>query len=167
MRHGHSAAWDQQWDRAIAAYRKAIEEFPEDPNALSSLGLALLQAKRLDEALAMYNRAAKLAPDDPVPLEKSSDILERLGRLDDASQQYMAAAEIHLTRRDVDKAIDNWSRASRLAPGRLVAHQRLALAYERTGKTRQAVVEYMAVARIFQRNGDNEKAAQAIERARP
>lgn len=165
MRQGHSAAWDQKWEQAILAYRKALEEFPEEPMALTSLGLALLQTKRLDEALGMYQRAAALAPNDPLALEKTADILERLGRLDEAAQQYMAVAEIHLTRRDVNKAIDNWARASRLAPGILQAHQRLALAYERTGKTPQAVIEYLAIARILQRSGDVDGAYRAAQRA--
>ena len=42
MQLGHSAAWDLKWDRAIGYYRKALAEFPEDPRALTSLGLALL-----------------------------------------------------------------------------------------------------------------------------
>ena len=30
MNMGHSAAWDQEWDTAIAAYGRAVQEFPED-----------------------------------------------------------------------------------------------------------------------------------------
>lgn len=166
LRQGHLAAWDQQWERAIAAYRKAIEEFPEDANALSSLGLALLQGESLDAALVVYERASQVAPGDPVPLEQSANILERLGRFEEASPQYMAVAEIHLARRDVDKAIENWARASRLTPDLLLAHQRLALAYERTGKRGPATAAYLAAARLLQSTGDNDKAMQAAERAR-
>ena len=39
MNAGHSAAWDQEWDRAIGAYGRAVQEFPEDPDAHRSLGL--------------------------------------------------------------------------------------------------------------------------------
>ena len=42
---GHSAAWDQHWDKAAAAYRKALGEFPNHPKALSSMGLALTPDK--------------------------------------------------------------------------------------------------------------------------
>lgn len=166
MRQGHSAAWDQAWERAINAYRKALEEFPEDTSALTSLGLALLQENDLKGALAVYQRSAALNPNDPVAIEKSADILERLGRLDEAAQAYNAVAEVHLTRRDVDKAIENWQRATQLAPGFIQARGRLALAYERLGKTRQSIYEYLTLARIMQHKGDFGKAMAAAERAR-
>ena len=35
---GHSAAWDQQWDKAAVAYQQALVEFPDNPKALTSLG---------------------------------------------------------------------------------------------------------------------------------
>jgi tetratricopeptide (TPR) repeat protein len=166
MRQGHSAAWDQQWERAIAAYRKAVEEFPDDSNALASLGLALLEARQMDAALAVYERAAQLSPEDPVPLEKSAEILERHGRLDEASPRYMRVADLHLMRRDVDKAIANWVRAARLTPDLLLAHQRLALAYERIGKRGPAITAYLSCARLLQGAGDIDKAIEAAERAR-
>jgi Flp pilus assembly protein TadD len=51
MNEGHSAAWDQEWGKAISAYRKALQEFPDHPKALNSLGLALYQMGQFDEAL--------------------------------------------------------------------------------------------------------------------
>jgi tetratricopeptide (TPR) repeat protein len=166
MRQGHSAAWDQQWDRAIAAYRKAVEEFPSDGGALSSLGLALLESRQTEAALIVYERAARLSPEDPVPLEKTAEILERLGRLEEAAPRYMRAADLHLTRRDVEKAIDNWARAARLSPDLLLAHQRLALAYERLGKRGPAISAYLTCARLLQAAGDIDRAMEAAERAR-
>ncbi|HVM72904.1 MAG TPA: tetratricopeptide repeat protein, partial [Anaerolineales bacterium] len=66
---GHSAAWDQQWDKAAIAYQQALEEFPDNPKALSSLGLALFELQRFDESLKAYQKAARAAPNDPIPLE--------------------------------------------------------------------------------------------------
>lgn len=165
MRQGHSAAWDQNWERAIAAYRKALQEFPEDTSALTSLGLALLQLDDLQGALEVYERSARLNPNDPVAIEKSADILERMGRPDEAAAAHVSVAEVHLTRRDVDKAIENWQRATQLSPGQPRARARLALAYERMGKTHQSIVEYLALARIMQRQGDFGKAMEAAQRA--
>jgi len=165
LRQGHSAAWDQQWDSAITAYRAALKEFPDEPGALSSLGYALLQADRLDEALQQYQRAAALSPGDPVAPEKCGEIFERQGRLNDAAQTYLAVAEIHLKRRDVKKAADNWTRVVRLTPDNLAAHSRLALAYERTNQPQLAAREYIEVGRIFQRARDTEKATAAVSRA--
>ncbi|MCC7361747.1 MAG: tetratricopeptide repeat protein [Anaerolineales bacterium] len=165
MRLGHSAAWDQLWDSAIHHYRAALKEFPDEPTALSSLGYALLQADRLEEALGQYQRAAALSPGDPVAPEKCGEIFERQGRLNDAAQTYLAVAEIHLKRRDVKKATENWTRVVRLTPDNLAAHSRLALAFERTSQPKLAAREYIEVGRIFQRARDTEKATAAVTRA--
>lgn len=165
MNLGHSAAWDQEWDKAIAAYGRAVQEMPEDPSAHNSLGLALLQARRLEDALKVYTRAHQLAPDDSIPLEKSADVLERLGRLKEAAQQYVNVAEVYLAQRDLEKAIDNWERATRLTSGLVHIHQRLALAYERTGQRKNAVREYLTLAFNFQRADRTDVAIQAVERA--
>jgi tetratricopeptide (TPR) repeat protein len=165
MNMGHGAAWDQDWDRAIAAYGRAVQEMPEDPAAHNSLGLALLQARRLEDALKVYTRAHQLSPDDPIPLEKSADVLERLGRLKEAAQQYVNVAEIYLSQRDLTKAIGNWERATRLSAGLIQIHQRLALAYERTGQRKNAIREYLTLAFNFQRGNRTDIAIQAVERA--
>jgi tetratricopeptide (TPR) repeat protein len=165
MSRGHSAAWDQQWDQAIAAYVEALKLVPDEPNALASMGFALLQLDRLAEALRCYQRSAMLNPGDPVAPEKCGEIFERQGRLNEAAQTYLAVAEVHLKRRDVQKAIANWERVVRLTPDNLAAHSRLALASERIGQTKAAVLGYIEVARIFQRARDTEKAMAAATRA--
>ncbi|NDJ78436.1 MAG: tetratricopeptide repeat protein, partial [Chloroflexi bacterium] len=165
MNMGHSAAWDQEWDKAIAAYGRAVQEMPEDPAAHNSLGLALLQARRYEDALKVYTRAHQLAQDDPIPLEKSADVLERLGRLKEAAQQYINVAEVYLSQRDLEKAIGNWERATQLTSGLVQVHQRLALAYERTGQRKRAIREYLTLAFNFQRANRSDIALQAVERA--
>jgi tetratricopeptide (TPR) repeat protein len=165
MASGHSAAWDQDWNAAIASYAKAVQEAPEEPTAYTSLGLALLQAKRYDDSLKVYNRAHQLSPDDPLPLEKSADVLERLGRLKEAAQQYVTVADVYLAQRDLDKAIGNWERATRLTPGLMQIHFRLAQSYERTGQKKSAIREYLTLAFNFRANNDTQKALQAVERA--
>jgi tetratricopeptide (TPR) repeat protein len=165
MTLGDGYAWDQVWDKAIAAYARAIQERPEDPRAHNSLGFALLQTKRYADALRVYTRARQLDPNDPLPLEKGADVLERLGKLKEAAEQYIAVADVYIAQQDLDKAIGNWERATLLTPGLLQIHFRLAQAYERTGKKRAAVIQYLIMAFNFQRNGDKNKALQAIERA--
>lgn len=165
MNMGHGYAWDQTWDKAVAAYARALQEVPEDPESHKYLGLALLQGKRYADALKVYTRAHQLAPDDPVPLEKSADVLERLGRLKEAAQQYISVADIYLAQRDIEKAIGNFERATLLTPGLLQIHYRLAQLYERTGRKRAAVLQYLTLSFNFQRGKDRTRALQAIERA--
>ena len=162
---GHSFAWDQEWDKAVNAYARALQERPEEPDPYKYLGLALMQVKRYNDALKVLVKGHKLAPDDPVPLERSADVLERLGRLKEAATQYVSVAEIYLAQRDLEKAIGNYERATLLTPGLLQIHFRLAQLYERTGRKRAAILQYLTLAFNFQRNKDRERAMQAIERA--
>ena len=66
-------------EEAAAAYRRALEEFPDNAKALSSLGLALLQTQQFDESLQTYRRLAKVSSNDPVAYERIAQLSERLG----------------------------------------------------------------------------------------
>ncbi len=165
MQLGHSAAWSQEWERAIEFYRKALAEAPENPDALTSLGLALLETGREREALTVYHKACKAAPEDPIPFEKCAEIFESLGQSKDAIQQREAAAERYMKRRDAEKAVENWTHIGRLAPTNLKARSRLALTNARLGRRKEAVHEYLAVASILQAAGRTERAAEALQRA--
>ncbi len=165
INEGNSAAWEQQWDKAIAAYARALDEFPDDSSVMSSLGLALLAQNRWEQALAVYQRAAQLNPHDPLPLEKCGEIFERMSKNNEAAQAYYMAAESFITKRDINKAIENWGRAALLNPDHFQAHSRLALANERVGKNTEASNGYVQVARLLQKQGDLQKALQAAQRA--
>jgi len=164
MNQGHSYAWDQEWQKAANSYRKALEEFPDQPKALSSLGLALLQSQQFDEALGIYQQVAKISSTDPVPFERIAQLSERLGQLKQASEAAMRAAELYLNSRDVEKAIENWGHVTMLNPEHILARSRLALTHEKLGHTQQAVTEYLAVASLLQRGGNLEKAAELVAR---
>ena len=165
MNEGHSAAWDQEWSKAASAYRKALQEIPDQPKALNSLGLALFQLGEYDEALQIYKRVAHISPQDPVPMEKLAQLLERTGHLKEAIDAATKAAELFLNQRDVDKAIENWVRVTTLDPEHVLAHSRLALAHERLGHKQQAVIEYIAVASLVQRTGNVEKTNELVNKA--
>jgi len=165
MNDGHSAAWDQMWERAAASYRTALQEFPDQPKALNSLALALFQLQNFEEALQLYQRVAKLTPEDPIPMEKIAQICERLGRLNEAIQASFAAAETYFQMREVDKSIENWLRVTQLSPEHINAHSRLALVHEKMGQAKQAATEYIAVASLLQNSGNPQKAMELIDHA--
>ncbi len=165
MNMGHSAAWDQQWDRAASFYRQALEEFPDHLGALTNLGLALYELKEYPHALRCYLRANQLDPDDPLPVEKIAQIYEKLGKLEQAQAAAMQAAEMQLKNHDVIKAIDNWNFVTRINPDHQKAHTRLALVYERMGKKEQAVSEILILASIFQQANQIDRALQAVNYA--
>lgn len=165
MNQGHSYAWDQEWKKAANSYRKALEEIPDSPKALSSLGLALLQSQQFDEALQIYQRVAQISPTDPVPFERIAQLSERLGQLKQAANAAMKAAELYLSNRDVEKAIENWGHVTMLNPEHIMARSRLALTHEKLGQNQQAVTEYLAVASLLQRGGNLEKATELVNKA--
>lgn len=165
MNEGHSAAWDQDWKKAAAEYRKALQEIPDHPKALNSLGLALYQLGEVEEALRIYQHLAQFSPDDPFTWEKIAQLSERLGEINTAVEASMKAAEAFFNQRDVQKAIENWSRVTTLNPEHVLAHSRLAVVHERLGQKQPAVTEYLAIASILQRAGKADKAQEIVTKA--
>jgi len=165
MSKGHSAAWDQQWDKAVTDYQQALEEFPDHPKALSSLGLALFELQRYDEALQVYRQAAQVAPTDPIPLEKVGQLSERVGNIQEAIQSFLKAADLYIRNQEADKALANWVRVTQLDPEHITAHSYLAMVHERLHHAQQAVTEYLTVASLLQRSGNSAKTAEMVGRA--
>jgi len=165
MNDGHSAAWDQQWEKAASSYRAALQEMPDQPKALNNLGLALHQLSRFDEALEIYKRVAQVSREDPIAVERIAQLSERLGDLKGAVEAAMRAGDLYINQREVEKAIENWARVITLNPDHVMAHSRLALIHEKMGHVKPAVAEYLAVASLLQRAGNPEKTAELINKA--
>ncbi len=165
MNEGHSAAWDQEWDKAVSAYRRALQEIPDNPKALSSLALSLYQSGHIEEALQPYMNVAKLSPDDPVPMEKVAQLSERLGNLKNAMDAALRAGDLFLKQRDTEKALENWVRVTNLNPEHAIARSRLAQVHEKLGHAQQSVTEYLALASIIQRAGNAEKSKEMVDKA--
>ena len=162
---GHSAAWDQQWDKAAIAYQQALEEIPNDSKALTSLGLALFELQHYEESLQAYQKATVSAPNDPLPLEKVGQLLERLGNNKDAIQAFMHAAELYIKSQDTGKALENWGHVTQVDSDHITARLYLAMVHERLGHAPQATSEYLVTASLYQRSGNPTKAAEMISRA--
>ncbi|MBN1665525.1 MAG: tetratricopeptide repeat protein [Anaerolineales bacterium] len=165
MSQGHSAAWDQEWDNAASFYQQALADKPDDAKALNSLALAYYQLRDFEQSLRYYLQSANVSPDDPLPLEKAATLYEALGRLEVGAETAVRAAELYLKVQDIDKAVENWSRAIGMNPQHLRAHSRLAIVYEKMGRKPQAVREYLHIASLMQHAGDMEKAVQSVNRA--
>jgi tetratricopeptide (TPR) repeat protein len=165
MSQGHSAAWDRNWDRASGFYRHALDEFPDRPGALTSLGLALFELEEYEESLKCYLKAVEISPSDPFPYEKIAHLFDLLGQKDRAQSLALKTAELYLKNRDVNKALDNWLWVTQLNPRNLHAHSRLAVVYERLGRQEEAVLEYLAIASIFQGANNDEQAWRAVNHA--
>lgn len=165
MNLGHSAAWDQKWGQAAEYYRQALDEFPDQPNALTSLGLALFEMREFDQALQMYIRAARALPTDPVPLEKIGRIYEILKKTPEAVQVYARLGDLLLQVHDTEKSIETWRRLLSMQPDHLTGRTRLGIIYERTGRKGEAALEFLAVSSILQQTGQSAKALQTLAHA--
>jgi tetratricopeptide (TPR) repeat protein len=69
---------------AIAAYKRARDLQPGDPQTLSALAQALLSDNQLNEALEQYKEVVAANPDDTDALVSIADIERRQGKYDDA-----------------------------------------------------------------------------------
>ena len=103
MNQGHSAAWDQMWEQAAKHYRRALTEFPDNSQALTSMGLALFELQKFDEAQRYYQKAAVINSNDPIPVEKIARIFERTGKLQEAIKVYIRSADLYLKKQGCRK----------------------------------------------------------------
>ncbi|HET90354.1 MAG TPA: tetratricopeptide repeat protein [Chloroflexi bacterium] len=166
MRAGADAAWDRNWNQAIASYQQALSEFPNDVGALTSLGLAYSNAGRWDAALGAYQRASERTPDDPVLYERIGKALEHLGQKEKAADAHLAAAERYLSQQQASHlALERWHDAVRIWPGCVQAHVKLLQYYQGQGQVREAVGECLILARIYNSQGRMDYSIQVCEHA--
>lgn len=165
VKKGHNAAWDQEWSRAIAEYRRAAVEFPEDAMVHLSLAHALEEAGQLEESLHECRIASKLQPHDPQVLLRVARLQEKLNQFGQAAGTYLAVAEMFVQNKSVGKAVEAWQKAAALEPDRTDVHQRLADIYEQGARHSLAAKEYVTLGRILLKRGDKSKALSAAQRA--
>jgi len=162
---GNSAAWDQTWGEAASYYQQALEIDPENFKAILNLGLAYFEMHDYAASLESYSKAVGINSDDPAPYEKMFLIYKEIGQPAEAVKAALYAAESHLKNEDIQKAIENWKRVVEIDIQNIKAHVRLAMVYQRLGKNKLAISEYIHSASLLQFTGNTKKAAEAIERA--
>ena len=165
IKKGHNWAWDRQWAKAVAEYRRASVEFPEDATVHLSLAHAQEESGQLENALHECRIAAKLQPHDPVPMLRVAKLQERLQHHSEAAGTYLAIAEIYVSQKAMGKAVEVWQKAAALEPDRTDVHQRLAEVYEQGAHHSLAAKEFLTIARIYQKRGDRAKALSAVQQA--
>lgn len=76
------------FERALAAYDRALELSPNQTDVLHNRGFILYTLRRYDEALTDFNRAVELSSDDPTILSLRAITLADLKRYDEALADY-------------------------------------------------------------------------------
>ena len=84
-----------QWEKAEADFRRALELRPEQPQVLNYLGYSFLEMQEnYDEALDMIERAVALRPDSGYIIDSLGWGLYRIGRYDEAVGHMEKAVEL-------------------------------------------------------------------------
>lgn len=85
----------KDWERAEPDFRKALELYPDQPDALNYLGYSLLDRnQRIDEALGMIERAVELYPESGHIIDSLAWGYFLTGRYAEALQQMEKASMI-------------------------------------------------------------------------
>jgi Flp pilus assembly protein TadD len=146
-------------DEGIAAWTTMTRLWPEDVEALSGLGQALVLVGRHEDAVEVLTRVAQLNPTSPDPYLTLVGALRDAAQLDDAEWAARTALE--------------------LDPTSGPAHLELGLVLEAAGRLDEATVALreavrlragavpplLALARVAERNGRGEEALDTLERA--
>ena len=137
-REGIEASKAKDWDKAIAAFRKAAQlEGHYAPNLASALqqrATIYVSQKKFQEAIADYSEALKIKSDDP-------DVYER-----------RAYAEMQL--KDYDKALHDYNEAIKHSPEEAKYYQVRALIYQNKGDFKAALADTEKTLKLDPGNAD-------------
>ena len=98
---------NQEYDAAIAEYRKALEIDPGYSPAWNQMGYAARAAGRFEEAEQAFRRYIEVLPSEPNPYDSYAEFLMKMGRFDESIVQYRKALEADSTFTASDIGIAN------------------------------------------------------------
>lgn len=116
---------------AMELYRQILGTNPQYTAALINLGTLHYHRKEYAEAESLYRRATEADPSYVLAFFDLGNVLDELQR--------------------PDESIEAYSRALKLVPRYADAHYNLALAYERKGERRRALMHWQAYVRLDKR----------------
>jgi tetratricopeptide (TPR) repeat protein len=87
----------QDYERAISAFKAAIEVNPEFAQPYNQLGYALRFIGDFEGAEKAFQRYAELIPDQPNPYDSYAELLMRMGRFEESIERYKKALAIEPT----------------------------------------------------------------------
>jgi protein O-mannosyl-transferase len=123
-----------EWRDRVTFESRILQRYPDDPDALAGLGVALADLGRLDEAVVQFTRAASIDPANADTRVNLCAALQKLGRFEDAVREGREAV--------------------RLRPQQADAHTNLAAALEALGRSEEAASEYADVVRLTPASGE-------------
>ena len=167
-----------QWDDAIAAFRKAIELSPKQAEFYADLGLALKTRNQFDDANAAFRKAVELNPRVAQIYVDRGLALSNQNRLEDAIAEWRNAIDVDANCADAhanlcwvlqnkgewDKAAPEIQKAIELNPRVGWYHNNYGWGLEHQGQLEEALAEYR---KALQLPDDGGKAAGNLKNLEP
>ncbi len=148
MRRAQGYAFENQWDRALKEYQRAIAEFPNDGQARQNYAQALYRLQQYPQALDEYIGLLKSHPSDPFLLNRLAEINVAMGRRPDAAGYYQQLAQVYLGQNQTREAITAFQALIAIEPNRRDAHERLVELHKTNGDRVAAISELLTLSRL-------------------
>lgn len=163
---------------AIGVFQKALEVNPNSPRILEQLALAYEQVKEYKEAIAAYRKAmtldedslelrkglAQVLLDDKQEDQAEKEFLKILEADPDDGLAYFRLAQIARSRRDFDKALNYYNKASSILVGSLEISFHIATLYEELGRYEKAEERFQQLLKLTEKPGGNYSASEKQNR---
>jgi tetratricopeptide (TPR) repeat protein len=165
MEQSREAARQKNSEEALKQAVRALQEFPADADARSSVAVALFNTGKYPQALQIFEELRSSDPNNPFALEYLARIHERMGTTAAAVAAYTQLADLQQERRLSIRAIEALREVLRLRPEADEQRLRMARLIEESGSPSEATAEYMELARRCQSQSRIEEATTYAERA--
>jgi tetratricopeptide (TPR) repeat protein len=91
---GDAYSQEKEYDKAEGAYRRAVDEDPDDPGHHRGLAQALLSEDKYAEALEQYKKLSELEPGTSENYLRMSQLYRRLGKFEAAESSLLKAKQL-------------------------------------------------------------------------
>src|SRR6478672_6904429 len=161
----------QDYDKAIAEYKRATEINPDYSPAYNLLGYAYKQVEKYDEAETAFKKYIELIPGDPNPYDSYAELLMKTGRFEESIKNYEKALSVnpnftasyigigndYVFMGKPEEARKSYAKLAAVARNdgeKLQAHFWTAMSYVHEGATDKALAEVEKMAAIDQAGKD-------------
>ncbi|MGD9204725.1 MAG: tetratricopeptide repeat protein, partial [Desulfobacterales bacterium] len=159
---GSAYSLQNQIDKAIPLYKRALEINPNLEHPHINLGEALERQNKVDEAMAHYQTALKIKPDLPEAHNNIGALLAKQGHTEEAIPYYQNALQIRphyalahfnlasalVEKGDIEQGTRHYYIAIEYQPAYAEAHIKLGDLFLNLGEREKAINHYMAALQI-------------------
>ncbi len=131
-----------QMEEAAEQFRGALEIDRGNADTLHLLGKVLSAQQQYDQAIRYYLQALRYVPEFP---EVYRDLVRAYEAKGDRAGAMYAGGMLYFSLGDYEQAVNNLNQAAAVLPEMSEVHLGLAMAFERTDRTNEAMYEYRQV----------------------